>query len=43
MLRYKPTKHTPLRTRVPKGIDIRTTMVYNRHRKSKKVSQPQLT
>lgn len=38
MLRYKPSKHTPLRTYVPKWLDIRTTMVYNRQCKSKKVS-----
>jgi len=43
MLRYKPSKHTPLRTYVPKWLDIRTTMVYNwqcKSKKSKLVNQP---
>jgi hypothetical protein len=29
MLRYKPSKHVPIRIRRPVGIDIRTTMLYN--------------
>lgn len=36
MLRYKPSKHVPVRVRLPKSIDIRTTKVYNGRCKSKK-------
>ena len=39
MLRYKPSKHKPVLergTRVPKDIVIRTTMLYNINKKSKK-------
>lgn len=39
MLRYKPSKHKPVLergARVPKDIAIRTTMLYNVNKKSKK-------
>jgi hypothetical protein len=35
MLKYKPSKHVPVRVRKPVGIDIRTTMLYNRKTKRK--------
>lgn len=41
MLRYKPSKHHPVRVRLPKSIDIRTTMLYNGRVKQKKVTSNQ--
>jgi len=42
MLKYKPSKHRPLLnrgTRMPKDIVIRTTMLYNINKKSKKMGR----
>jgi hypothetical protein len=43
MLRYKPTKHQPVRIRMPTNIDIRTTMLYNGNKKSKNSRHQQTT